>query len=689
MKKIFFLITFTCITLSAQVAPPKPFGAVPSKQHLEWHKMEYYAFIHFTINTFTNREWGEGTESTGSFFPTQLDCRQWARTAKEAGMKGIIITAKHHDGFCLWPSEYSTHTVRESKWKNGKGDILKDLSIACKEFGLKFGVYISPWDRNHPTYGTDEYNNTYKNTLKEVLTNYGEIFEVWFDGANGEGPNGKKQTYDWPGIFETVRKHQPNALIFGPVRPDIRWVGNEDGYANESNWATMDKMMTETSAGRKELNTGKEDGSAWIPSEVDVSIRPGWFYHKSEDVKVKSLNKLVDIYFASVGRGSNLLLNVPPDRRGLFHENDIRALKELRKYLDACFKTNLAAGANVTATNTRGNSNEFSPMFVADKNKESYWSTDDNVNAASLEISLKRLTPLNCIEISEHIALGQRVKSFAVEAFLGGSWKTISKGTTIGYKKLLRFPLVITDKIKLNITDSKACPVISNVAFYKIPELVDLPDIKRNKSGEISLKTESPQTLIYYTTDGSRPTMKSLLYTKPFEMKNKCIIKAVAFNGNFTKSSSIASAEFGPSKEKWKIISFDDEHKELKAEYAVDDDPSTFWHTHWSGNYKKHPHEIIIDLGIEHKLSGFSYLPRQDGNNSGNITTFDLYLSSDNSNWNKIISCGKFGNIANNPVLQNVSFAQMETARYLKLTTAGDANNNGWVNAAEIGIIIK
>jgi len=689
MKSIFCFLFFVSVVLQAQSSSPKPFGAVPSKQQLEWHKMEYYAFIHFTMNTFTNKEWGEGTESTESFYPTQLDCRQWARSAKEAGMNGIIITAKHHDGFCLWPSKYSTHTVRESRWKDGKGDILKELSTACKEFGLKFGVYVSPWDRNHPTYGTEEYNNTFKNTLTEVLTNYGEIFEVWFDGANGEGPNGKKQVYDWSGIFNTVRKLQPNALIFGPVQPDIRWVGNEDGYANETNWATMDKMMTETSAGLKELNTGKENGDAWIPSEVDVSIRPGWFYHKGEDGKVKSLNKLVDIYFSSVGRGSNLLLNVPPDRRGLFHEDDIKALKELRKYLGACFKKNLAAGAKVTATNTRGNSKEFSPQYTVDKDTDSFWSTDDNIKSASLELHLNNKTSLNCIEFQEYIALGQRVKSFSIEAFSDGAWKIISKGTTIGYKKLLRFPLIKTDKIRINILESKACPVISNIAVYKIPELVDATEIKRNKNGIISLKTGSPQTVIHYTIDGTTPTKKSSLYSKPFEMKNKCLIKAVAFNGDYSKSSGIVSVEFGPCKENWKIISADDEHKELKAEYAIDDDPSTFWHTHWNGDYIKHPHEIVIDLGEEFKLSGFTYLPRQDGNNSGNITVYDLYLSKDNSSWKKVIANGKFGNIANNPILQIVPFSQPELARYLKLITAGDANNNGWVNAAEIGITTK
>jgi alpha-L-fucosidase len=451
----------------------------------------------------------------------------------------------------------------------------------------------------------------------------------------------------------------------------------------------MNKEMTEASAGLALLNTGYEGGDTWRPSEVDVSIRPGWYYHKTEDNKLKSLNKLVDIYFASVGRGSNLLLNIPPDRRGLINENDIKALSELRKYLDACFKKNLIHGAAITATNTRGNSKQFSPSLVADNNKESYWSTDDDIKTASLEIIFKNKTSLNCIEIQEYIALGQRVKSFSIEAFIDGAWKSVTSGATIGYKRLLRFPLIKTTKIKVIILESKACPVISNIAVYNIPELVSSPEIKRNKSGVVSFKTESPQSLIYYTLDGTKPTQKSLLYTNPFELKIKCTIQAISFSGDYSKASTIKTVEFGPCKEKWKIIFADDEHKELKAEYAIDDDPSTFWHTHWDGDYKKHPHGIVIDFGEDLSLTGFTYLPRQDGNNSGNITVYDLYLSADNTKWNKIISDGKFDNVVNNSGLQRVTFKGVEKARYIKLITKGDANNNGWVNAAEIGVINK
>jgi len=356
MRKTALLITGLMAGLLTAKAQPgiKPYGALPSKAQQNWQEMEYYMFIHFGPNTFTDREWGHGDEDPQIFNPTQLDARQWARTAKLAGMKAIIITAKHHDGFCLWPSKYSTHTVRESKWKDGKGDVLRELSAACKEYGLKFGVYLSPWDRNHPAYGTPEYNQVFSNTLNEVLSGYGPVFEQWFDGANGEGPNGRKQVYDWPLFHSVVYRNQPNAIIFSDVGPGCRWVGNENGFAGATNWSTLNVKGFEPGKNAPAttiLNRGDEDGEQWVPAESDVSIRPGWFYSAATDDKVKSLAQLLEIYYASVGRNSNLLLNVPVDRRGLIHANDSTRLMEFRRLLNETFKTNLARNAKVTVTN--------------------------------------------------------------------------------------------------------------------------------------------------------------------------------------------------------------------------------------------------------------------------------------------------------------------------------------------------
>lgn len=456
-------------TASGQVPPPAPLDPVPSARHLAWHKMEYYAFVHFNMNTFTGREWGEGYEDAKQFNPTALDCRQWARTAKDAGMKGIILTCKHHDGFCLWPSQYTEHSVKNSPFRGGKGDVVKELSDACREFGLKFGVYLSPWDRNHPQYGSPEYNEFFKKQLTEVLSHYGPIFEVWFDGANGEGPTGRRQTYDWPGFIGVVRKYQPNAVIFSDAGPDIRWVGNERGFAGETNWSLLrrDEFYPGT-PNTKDLPTGQENGTHWLPAECDVSIRPGWFYHAEEDSKVKSAAQLMEIYYRSVGCNGSLLLNLPVDRRGLVHENDVAALMAFRKARDAAFAHDLVRGKPVSASDERGS--EFSARNAVDGNPKTYWATTDGTTDAWLEVDLGRDEPINRAIVEEAIALGQRVEAFTVEAFNNGTWQTVFEGTTIGHKRIARFPMVTARKVRLHIKRARACPAIANFALYHAPE---------------------------------------------------------------------------------------------------------------------------------------------------------------------------------------------------------------------------
>lgn len=469
-----FLFSFLLFYGCTQVDAPKPYGVIPSTDQVNWQQMEYYMFVHFGPNTFTNVEWGDGKEDPKVFNPTDVDCRQWAATAKAAGMKGIIITAKHHDGFCLWPSKYSTHTVRESLWKDGKGDILKELSEACREYGLKFGVYLSPWDQNHPQYGTPEYNQVFSNTLDEVLSGYGEVFEQWFDGANGEGKDGKKQIYDWDLFHNTVYRNQPHAIIFSDVGPGCRWMGNERGVAGETNWSTLnikgfgpghDAPPVEV------LNAGVQGGEAWVPAETDVSIRPGWFYSPATDDKVKSVDKLMDIYYTSIGRNSNLLLNVPPDRRGRIHPTDSTRLMEFRKAVNESFANDLIKGAAITASNIRGNSSKFSEANLLDDNYDTYWTTEDNDLTPSLEIDLKQKQNFNRLLLQEYIPLGQRVSSFEVKYWddTKNDWADLIKATTIGYKRILRFPTISTQKLKVSFT-GLACPVISKVSIYNAPE---------------------------------------------------------------------------------------------------------------------------------------------------------------------------------------------------------------------------
>jgi alpha-L-fucosidase len=432
--------------------------------------MKYHAFIHFGPNTFTDIEWGHGNESPDVFNPIELDCRQWAKVIKEAGMEGAIITAKHHDGFCLWPSEYSTHTVRESRWREGKGDILKELSEACKELGIKFGVYVSPWDRNHPTYFTSEYNTVFKNMLEEVLTNYGDVYYVFFDGAFSMRPDGKRQEYDWDGYTEVVRRCQPNAVIFNDGGPDVRWIGNERGYAAETNWCTVKSGIFYPGiiGVNDQLQSGHEDGDLWIPSEVNTSIRPGWFYHPKEDDQVKSLSRLVDNWFHSVGMNSNFLLNLPPDRRGLIHENDIERLAEFERYLDEAFSVNLAKKAAVKATNIR--SRAFSAKKAIDGDRETYWATKDGVLEASLELDFGKTVEINTVLLQEHIPLGQRVRSFSVDAYTNESFDRVAAGVTIGNRRIVKFETVRTQRLRVNL-EAKDCLSISNIEVYRVPDI--------------------------------------------------------------------------------------------------------------------------------------------------------------------------------------------------------------------------
>ncbi len=466
------LVAFSC---NKQVEPPVAFGSLPSAAQLAWHEMEMNAFVHFTTNTFTDKEWGYGDEDPAIFNPTAFDADQWISTFKEAGFKGVILTCKHHDGFCLWPSAFTEHSVKNSPFKK---DVVKEVSEACKRHGLKFGIYVSPWDRNHPEYGSPEYIQYYRNQLDELFTNYGPIFEMWFDGANGgDGFYGGKREarkingatyYDWPTTLDLVRKHNPDVIFFSDAGPGVRWVGNERGTAGETNWNTItpDTLFAGKGGIENLLNTGAENGTRWIPAEVDVSIRPGWFYHAKEDSLVKSPEKLFEIYLTSVGRGSTLLLNIPPDRRGLIHENDVAALKALRALLDETFKINLAEKANVSTSAVRGDANQYAAVNVSDKNPETYWTLNDNDTFGTLEFTFDKPQLVKYVLLQEYIKLGQRLKSFVIEARAGDTWNVIGEGTTIGYKRIVKVEPVETTAVRITIRDAKACPVISNIELY-------------------------------------------------------------------------------------------------------------------------------------------------------------------------------------------------------------------------------
>ncbi len=469
------IVCFVNSACSQQVAPPAPVLPVPTEAQLAWHDMELNAFIHFTTNTFTGKEWGYGDEKPSVFNPTSLDANQWVSTLKDAGFKMVILTCKHHDGFCIWPSKYTEHSVKNSPYK---GDVVREVRDACTKHGLKFGVYLSPWDRNHPEYGRDGYLEYYRNQLKELFTNYGPVTEMWFDGANGGDGyyGGSRETrkingrsyYNWPVTMGIVKEMEPDVIFFSDAGPGVRWVGNERGVAGQTNWNSIstDTLFAGKAGVEDLLASGSPDGKQWVPAEVDVSIRPGWFYHANEDSLVKTPQQLFDIYLTSVGRGSLLLLNVPPDKRGLFHENDVQALQGFRKLLDKEFATNLATGSTATASSYRGKSDKFSPTLVTDGKKETYWSTDDNVTTASIEVTLKKAGPVKYVVLQEYIRLGQRISSFSIELFNNGQWTKIAEGTTVGHKRILKTNGAAGERIRLNILASKACPTVSNIEVY-------------------------------------------------------------------------------------------------------------------------------------------------------------------------------------------------------------------------------
>ncbi len=465
---------------AAAAEPPSPCGPVPTERQLRWHELEYYGFIHFTVNTFTDKEWGYGDENPSIFAPTDLNVRQWAETARQAGMQALIITAKHHDGFCLWPSQFTEHSVKHSPWRDGQGDVVAELAAACRDNGLRLGVYLSPWDRNHPDYGTPEYLSYYRNQLRELLTNYGDVCEVWFDGANGgDGYYGgaretrridRRTYYDWPRTWELVRQLQPMAVMFSDGGPDIRWVGNESGAGSETNWALL--RRAEFAPGiseRSALARGQPDGTDWVPAEVDVSIRPGWFYHAREDERVKSVEQLEEIFYSSVGNGCNLLLNVPPDRRGRFHEIDCQRLLGLKQRLDATFATDLARSCSVEASNTRGGDQQFGPAQLTDGDRSTYWAADDPVRKAQLTVTFPAPVDLNRVRLQEYIQLGQRIEAFELDARLAGTWQTIARGTTVGPRRIVRTDTVRADALRIRITRSRACPTLSTLEVYRAP----------------------------------------------------------------------------------------------------------------------------------------------------------------------------------------------------------------------------
>ncbi len=658
------LVTGLFLCCACKKTPaPAPVLPVPTRNQIEWQKMENYAFVHFGLNTFNDLEWGYGNTPASTFNPTDLDCEQWVRIIKAAGLKGVMLTAKHHDGFCLWPSRYTEYSVKNSPWKNGQGDMVKELSDACRKHGLKFGIYLSPWDRNHAEYGRPEYVTYFHNQMKELLTNYGELFEYWFDGANGGdgwygGANERRNIdartyYRYEDARKTINELQPHAVIFGGTCADIRWIGNEEGWAGETNWS----MFDEDRGGK--LTEGMPDGTKWEPGECDVSIRPGWFYHAREDHQVRSLSRLVDLYYRSVGHNANFLLNFPVALNGKIHPTDSARAIEWRKTIDAELRTNLLAHAKAEADNYRGNSSGYAPRNATDGNWDTYWATDDSIHHGTITLTFPQKQAVNRLMIQEYIPLGQRIISFHVEYLNEGKWlpiETAEKTTTVGYKRILRFNTAEAEQIRICFEKARGPLCINNIEAFLAPVLLEEPRISRNGKNEILIEAGDRESVIYYTTDGSEPTPASALYdpSQPFVMVRKGVIKAISYDSQTGKQSPVSIKYLDIPTTEFRVrnlgqLSRGDRGTAQKLEQSS---KTMFDGNGYSAFYlpAEAKQEIEIDLGKEHELKGFTYTPDQSRWGGGVITHYEFYVGKQR------VASGEFSNIKNNPIEQTVTF---------------------------------
>jgi alpha-L-fucosidase len=652
----------------------------PAARQHRWLALQFTAFVHFGMNTFTDREWGDGKESPDTFAPTAFDPRQWARAFRDAGMRAVVLTCKHHDGFCLWPTATTEHSVARSGWRDGEGDVVREVAEACREFGLEFGIYLSPWDRNREDLGKPGYDEVFRGQLRELLSGYGPLHDVWFDGAHA--PRDDPETFDWVGHYALIRELQPDACI-SVMGPDVRWCGNEAGRTRASEWNVIplptederDASQSWSVAGAyfgvpvEEQDLGSRARLAgarrlvWWPAMTNTSIRPGWFWHPAEDGRVKSLDHLIDVWYRSVGGGTQFLLNVPPDTRGLVHENDVARLRELGAVLRATFGTAVSQGARIDER---------------ERSRELWFAEPRRADVAVL-----------AEDVRNH---GQRVEAFELEASDGEDWRPVVRGTTIGPQRILRFEPVTARAFRLRITAARAEPALSTFSLHLRPAILRAPEIRRDADGLVTIDS-APGTTVRYSIDGSDPATGAA-YGGPFALPRGGTVRARAFAAAGLAPLDLgveaaASARFGLARGGWSIHAVDSEQApDEAAARAIDGDPATLWHSRWSPEAPDHPHRIAIDLGRIHELTGFTYLPRQDGSHNGTIVRYDLRVSEDGRSWRSLIEDREFANVANHPIQQVVRFAGAERGRYVELVSRAAVDGRPWASAAEIGVLV-
>lgn len=673
-----------------------PLKPVPSAEQLEWHDMEMYAFVHFTINTFTGKEWGYGDEKPELFHPSDFDADDLVRTLADAGFKGVVLTCKHHDGFCLWPTKTTLHSVAASPWKQGKGDVVKEVSRACGKYGVRFGVYLSPWDRNAASYGTPDYIRMYRQQLKELATGYGPIFLAWFDGANGgDGYYGgarerrsidRSAYYDWKATWDELKKRQPGAVIFSDVGPYVRWVGNESGYAGYPCWATYTPVPlqagTEPAPGTVRYRLGTEgtmDGKYWIPAEVDVSIRPGWFWHEHENSRVRTPENLLKLYFDSVGRGANLNLNVPPDRRGRIHEEDKKSLAGFRVLLDELYSRNFASGAQAESSSSwKGHGAEQ----VLDRKRTTYWVAAPEDKHPCVVLKLPEPAAFDVIRLAEPIQLGQRVRKFRVEVRENGQWSKWTEGASIGARVLLKGRPVTADGVRVVLEQSRAVPALCEVSLWKYPVILNAPAVNYDRNGRVTLAS-AENVVIRYTTDGTDPGPQSAMYRNPFFLPVGGTVKAAAeYRG---RKSSVTTQIIPVPTRDWKVVA--GERSAAAPDLAIDGDSSTLWHTHAAQGELAPPQALEIDMGRPVNVAAVIYTPRRDSA-TGTVDRYAVYLSMDGNTWGAPAAEGEFSNIRANPVPQRIDLKAPVKARYLRFVGKRVVEGSH-VAVAELGVLGK